>query len=177
MSESISNTQNTATGFELTTTTAAHISSFSGHGGNIPDGRGSFINDIVVKDSFNVTDVTVTLYDLVHSWCGDLIVQLHHLETNTVVNVFRRPGQPQFSSSGYSSDLKGDYSFNDHNTVDFVAAAGQNTVIPSGNYTSCGSLRAFYGLSAAGTWRLTVTDSTPGDLGSLGSWKLDLGWG
>lgn len=177
MSDPVSDSQNTVAGFELTTTTAAHISTFSGRGGSIPDGRGSFIDDITVNDDFKVTDVTVTLCNLRHTWSGDLIVQLHHLETNTVVDLFRRPGQPQFSSSGYSSDLKDDYSFNDHHTCDFLLAAERNNVIPGGSYTPASPLKAFYGLPAAGTWRLIISDSTPGDSGSLGSWKLDLGWG
>ena len=177
MSEPISNAQNTVTGFELITTTAAHISTFSGRGGSIPDGRSSFIDDILVKDDFNVTDVTVTLCNLSHTWSGDLTVQLQHLETKTVVDLFRRPGQPQFSSSGYSSDLKDDYSFNDRFTCDFVLAAERNSVIPGGNYSPASPLKAFYGLSAAGTWRLIISDATPGDSGSLAAWKLDLGWG
>jgi subtilisin-like proprotein convertase family protein len=177
MSDSVSNAQNTVPGFEVTTTTSAHISTFSGRGGSIPDGRGNFMDDIIVKDDFKVTDVTVTLYNLNHTWSGDLTVQLYHLETRTIVDLFRRPGQPQFSSSGYSSDLKGDYSFNDHNTCDFVVAAERNSVIPGGNYTPASPLKAFYGLSAGGTWRLIINDSIPGDSGSLGSWKLDLGWG
>lgn len=177
MSELISNTKSTAEGIALSITTSAHLSTFNGRGGNIPDGRGTFIDDIIVKDDFRVTDVTVTFYDFFHTWIGDLVVRLHHLETETVVDLFRRPGQPQFSSTGFSHDLNGDYSFNDHNTCDFETAAFNNAVIPSGNYTSSGSLHAFYGLSATGTWRLTINDCSPGDKGSLGSWKLDLGWG
>ncbi len=177
MSQLIPNTKNPAISATLDTTTKAHISTFDGCGGNIPDGQGTFIDDIIVKDDFRVTDVTVTLNDFVHTWVGDLAVQLHHLETDTVVELFRRPGQAQFSASGYSNDLNGDYSFNDHNSCDFEAAAFHNTVIPSGNYTSTGSLSGFYGLSAAGTWRLTINDYFPGDSGSLGSWQLELGWG
>ncbi|HEY9742015.1 MAG TPA: proprotein convertase P-domain-containing protein [Coleofasciculaceae cyanobacterium] len=171
------NTKTKAVGAALDTTTSAHVKTFNGRGGNIPDGRGTFIDDIIVKDDFRVTDVTVTLYDFVHTWVGDLVVQLRHLETQTVVDLFRRPGQPQFSSSGFSHDLNGDYSFNDHNSCDFEAAAGQNAVMPSGNYASTGSLKEFYTLPAAGTWRLTINDFSPGDSGSLGSWELNLGWG
>lgn len=177
MSELISNTPSTATSVSLTTTTCAHISTFKGNGGNIPDGRGCFMDDIFVEDDFKVTDVTVTLYGFVHTWVGDIVVQLRHQETDTVVDLFRRPGQPQFSSSGYSNDLNGDYSFNEHYTEDFEAVAGQKAVIPSGNYSAKGSLKAFYGLSSAGTWRLTINDYTPGDTGSFKSWQLDLGWG
>lgn len=177
MSELISNPKSTAVSVSLDTTTKAHLSTFVGSGGNIPDGQGTFIDDIIVKDDFRVTDLTITLYEFVHTWVGDLAVHLHHLETGTVVELFRRPGHPQFSSSGFSHDLNGDYSFNDHNNCNFQAAVSENTVIPSGNYTSTSSLSAFYGQSAAGTWRLTINDCFPGDSGSLGSWQLDLGWG
>jgi subtilisin-like proprotein convertase family protein len=176
MSQLVSNTKNTAVGVAQGTTTSAHVSTFLGRGGNIPDGYGSFTDDIIVKDDVQVTDVTVTLYNFVHTWVGDLVVQLHHLETGTVVELFRRPGQPEFSSSGYSNDLNGNYSFNDHNACDFEGTAFHKAVIPSGNYTSTSSLSAFYGLEAAGTWRLTINDYFPGDSGSLGSWQLDLEW-
>ncbi len=175
MSGLISNPESTTVNVALSTTNNAHVSTFNGGGGNIPDGRGSFMDDIIVNDDFQVTDVTVTLYDLVHTWVGDLTVQLHHLETGTVVELFRRPGQPEFSASGFSHDLKGDYSFNALFSGDFEAAALHNAVIPSGNYASTSSLCAFYGQKATGTWRLVIDDCFPGDSGSLGSWQLNLG--
>lgn len=177
MSELISKPVNAAIGNAIATTTSAHVSTFVGRGGSIPDGQGSFTDDIIVKDNFKVTDVTVTLYNLAHTWVGDLTVQLHHLGTGKVVDLIRRPGQPHFSSSGFSHDLKGDYSFNDHHTLTLESAAGCNSVIPAGNYTSTDPLKAFYGVSATGTWRLVISDCFPGDSGSFASWKLDLGWG
>ncbi|HAJ61880.1 MAG TPA: hypothetical protein DCP31_23760 [Cyanobacteria bacterium UBA8543] len=183
MSQLISNARSTVVGVAMSasrttdsiaTTSKAQVSTFFGGGGDIPDGRGSFQDDIIITDDFRITDVTVTLKNLVHTWVGDLVVRLRHLETETVIDLFMRPGQPHFSSSGYSNDLNGDYSFNENNTCNFEAAAGQNTVIPSGNYTSKGSLCAFHGINANGTWRLTINDCSPGDSGSLGSWRLDL---
>lgn len=161
--------------FQLPTTQKVHSLTFVGNGGNIPDGHGSFQDDIVVTDKFKITEVSVTLENLVHTWVGDLTVRLRHLETDTVVELFRRPGQPYFSSSGYSNDLKGDYNFNDKNSYKFEVAAAENSVIPSGNYTSLQPLSAFHNLSAAGTWRLIITDCSAGDSGSLGSWSLKLG--
>ena len=161
--------------FQLPTTQKVHISTFVGNGGNIPDGHGSFQDDIVVTDKFKITEARVPLENLVHTWVGDLTVRLRHLETDTVVELFRRPGQPYFSSSGYSNDLKGDYTFNDNNSYKFEVAAAENSVIPAGNYTSLQPLSAFNNLSAAGTWRLIITDCSAGDSGSLGSWSLNLG--
>jgi subtilisin-like proprotein convertase family protein len=175
MSQIMSNAATATVTVELPTTTQAHTSYFLGNGGNIPDGMGSFQDDIVVTDNFSVTDVTVTLKGLVHTWVGDLSVRLRHLETETVVDLFRRPGQPHFSSSGYSNDLNGNYSFNDHFKGNFEETAAENAVIPSGDYSATEPLAAFNGLSAAGTWRLTINDCSAGDSGSLGSWSLDLG--
>jgi subtilisin-like proprotein convertase family protein len=177
MSQFMPNTLSATVDSELATTTKAHTSTFVGNGGNIPDGIGSFQDDIIVTDNFSITDVTVTLKGLAHTWVGDLVVRLRHLETETVVELFRRPGQPHFSSSGYSNDVQGHYSFNDHNTSNFDAAAAANTVIPSGNYSSLQALSVFNGLSSTGTWRLIINDCSAGDSGSLNAWMLNLGWG
>jgi subtilisin-like proprotein convertase family protein len=160
--------------FNLSTPQNTQVSAFVGKGGNIPDGRGSFQDDIVVTEDFKVTDVTVTLENLVHTWVGDLTVRLRHLESDTVVELFRRPGQPHFSSSGYSNDLNGNYIFSDSNSCKFQEAAGENSVIPGGNYAPLQSLSSFNNLSSAGTWRLIITDCSAGDSGSLGSWSLNL---
>lgn len=156
-----------------TPTTAAATSTFTGKGGSIPDGTGSFQDDIVVTDDFKITDVTVTLKGFVHTWIGDLVVRLHHLETGTVIDLFRRPGQPQFSASGYSNDLNGDYRFNDHHSDRFETVVASKAVIPSGNYCPEAVLSTFRGLTAAGTWRLVINDCSAGDSGSFESWSLD----
>ncbi|NEO01846.1 MAG: hypothetical protein F6K50_42635 [Moorea sp. SIO3I7] len=161
---------------KFSTTNNYTITTFKGSGGDIPDGKGSFLDNIIVKENFQVKEVSVKLHNMVHTWVGDLVVSLRHGETGIVVDLFQQPGKPNFSSSGYSSDIKGDYSFNDHNSEDFEAAAGANTVVPSGNYHPVESLSAFDGLSAAGSWQLIIKDNAAGDSGSLGSWSLDLGY-
>lgn len=177
MSKIISDAPTTTMSFGIVTTTEACALTFVGSGGDIPDGNGSFQDEIIVTDNFNITDVTVTLQNLVHTWVGDLAVRLRHLESDTVVDLFRRPGKPKFSSSGYSSDLKGDYAFNDHFSADFEVTAADKGVIPSGNYASAESLSAFRGLSSAGTWQLIINDYSAGDSGCVGSWSLTLKWG
>lgn len=177
MSKIAQDTTTTKANLGFVTATETCALTFLGSGGNIPDGHGCFVNEIVVTDNFNITNVTVTLNNFVHSWVGDLAVRLRHRESGKVVELFRRPGQPKFSSSGYNSDLNGDYSFNDHFTSNFEAAASKNTEIPSGNYASTGNFSAFRGLSSSGTWQLMINDYSAGDSGSLGSWNLELGWG
>ncbi|MEQ9357436.1 proprotein convertase P-domain-containing protein [Coleofasciculus chthonoplastes] len=149
-------------------------SSWCGGGGNIPDGVASFKDEIVVTEDIAIRNVTVTLKNLEHTWVGDLIAQLRHVETGVVVDLFRRPGQPQFSSSGYSNDLNGDYSFNDSFSHSFDSVAASHAVIPSGNYCATQTLSVFEGRSSAGTWQLIINDCSAGDSGSLESWTLNL---
>jgi subtilisin-like proprotein convertase family protein len=177
MSRIIEEARTATVDFMIPTTQTAHVATFTGRGGNIPDGRGSFQDEIVVTENFKVTEVSVTLENFCHTWVGDLTVRLRHVESGMVIELLRRPGQPHFSSSGYSNDLNGDYTFSDHNTYKFDQAAAQCPMIPTGNYAPLQSFTAFKNLSAAGTWRLIITDCSAGDSGSIGSWKLNLGWG
>jgi len=175
MRQVIPNTKNAALLLGNQSNNQLQASTYVGKGGNIPDGAGCFEDDIIVKDNFRITNVSVTLNDFAHTWVGDLVVRLRHLETNTVIDLFRRPGQPQFSSSGYSSDLKGDYSFSNYSHRDFEAAAAEHSLIPSGSYSAVQSLSTLDGLPTVGTWRLIIKDCSAGDSGSIGSWKLEFG--
>ena len=175
MSKSILNAAATIVRDQEATTISPEYLTFVGGGGDIPDGNGSFQDDIVITDNFRIGDVRITLQNLVHTWVGDLVVRLRHLETNTVVDLFRRPGQPKFSSSGYCSNLNGDYSFNNSSDQDFEVAAAEYDLIPSGSYASTQSLSVLGGMLSTGTWRLIINDCSAGDCGSLGSWRLDFG--
>ena len=159
---------------EISTSSSVRGLTLVGNGGKIPDGSGSFQDGIVITDNFKLSNITVTLTDLEHTWVGDVVARLSHVETGTVVDLFRRPGQPQFSSSGYSSDLNGNYSFNDDFTGNFDSAAAANDVIPSGEYAALQALSVFKGMSSSGTWELLINDCSAGDSGCLGSWSLEL---
>ncbi len=174
MSKLMNRTSTATVDAKIATSANAPTSTYSGGGGNIPDGVASFKDEIVVTEDIAIRNVTVTLQNLEHTWVGDLIAQLRHVETGVVVDLFRRPGQPQFSSSGYSNDLNGDYSFNDNYSHSFDSVAASHAVIPSGNYCATQPLSVFKGHSSAGTWQLIINDCSAGDSGSLESWTLNL---
>lgn len=174
MSKLMNRTSTATVDAKVTTSTNAPVATYCGGGGKIPDGVASFQDEIVVTENMAINNVTVTLKNLEHTWVGDLIAQLRHVETGVVVDLFRRPGQPQFSSSGYSNDLNGDYTFNDQVSHSFDAVAGSHTVIPSGHYCATQPLSVFNGCSSAGTWQLIINDCSAGDSGSLESWSLNL---
>lgn len=159
----------------------------SGSGFTIPDNdpTGAF-SDIVVADNFPINDITVSLNLITHSWIGDLIVTLTHIDTNTTVDLFNRAGRPTIGLGGYRSNLNGSYNFNDTFTGDLWTVAGTGNSssfdIPGGDYfpTGAGSsaevpmLTTISGLQSSGTWRLKISDNEPADVGTLGSWSLNL---
>jgi len=159
----------------------------TGAGFSIPDDNATGASStITVPTSSNllITDITVTLNNLTHTFIGDLIATLTYVPTNTTVSLFNRIGQIT-SGFGDDRDFGGDYSFNDAFTGNIwtVAASGNASfVIPSGNYfpTGAGSstlvpiLTSLSGSQTAGDWRLTISDNVSGDTGALGSWTLNL---
>jgi hypothetical protein len=163
---------------------AASATNYSGNGFVIPDNNPAGVSsEIIVTESFLVSDITVTLKNLTHTWIGDLIVTLSHDETGTSQSLFYRVGSTTPNGVGDSTNLGGDYSFNDSFTGDLWAVAASlpsGGVIPSGNYFASGALSAapvsllsaFGGINAQGTWRLTISDNAGADLGSLGGWNL-----
>ena len=158
----------------------------TGTGFSIPDdnatGASSTIT-IPTSSNFSITNITVTLNNLTHPWLGDLIATLTYVPTNTTVSLFNRIGRT--NTGGDSSNFNGTYSFNDAftgNIWQVAASGGTNFVIPSGNYFPTGAnsgtlvpiLTSLGGSQTAGDWRLTISDRSGADTGSLGSWTLNL---
>lgn len=159
----------------------------TGAGFSIPDNNATGASSTITvptSSNFLITDITVTLDNLTHTWIGDLIANLTYVPTNTTVSLFNRIGRPSFGPLGDSSDFGGDYSFNDAFTGNLWAVAANPAffVIPSGNYfpTGAGSstlvpmLTSLGGSQTAGDWRLTISDVSVDDTGALGSWTLNL---
>lgn len=163
---------------------------YSGTGGVIPDQVGTtpglFESDIVVADTGALADITVTLKNLAHSWSGDLVVTITHLESGLSQTLFSRVGKTDATfGAGDSSNFAGDYSFNDAFTGNlWTAAEGGGTTfnIPGGEYFASAPLTGlqvslldvFGGIDIAGTWRLSITDNAEFDTGSIGAWNLSL---
>ncbi|GEA28839.1 hypothetical protein MiAbW_03420 [Microcystis aeruginosa NIES-4325] len=159
----------------------------TGTGFSIPENNATGASSTITiptSSNFSITNITVTLNNLTHSWLGDLIANLTYVPTNTTVSLFNRIGRPT-NTLGDSSNFNGNYSFNDAVTGNLwtvAASGGSDFVIPSGNYfpTGAGSgtlvpmLTSLGGSQTAGDWRLRISDNAPGDAGSLGSWTLNL---
>ena len=177
------------TALPVSATGLSNLSTYTGNGAGftIPDNRttGAFSDIVVPADkSFPFSNITVTLNNLNHTFAGDLIATLTHVDTNTTVSLFNRIGR-YGSGSGDSSDFRSTYSFNDNFPEDLWEEAGRipsSAVIPGGNYFPTGAnsglrvdmMPSLNGQLASGTWRLNIADVAAGNAGSLGSWSLSL---
>lgn len=137
----------------------------------IPDDSAAGVSDeITVTGAGLVIDLDVDLA-ISHTWVGDLIVRLTHVDTGTSVILINRPGSPAISSVGCSGD--------DIEAIldDEASPAAETTCRPvapalSGRLAPFGALSAFDGEAMAGTWRLLVLDRSLVDRGFLESWAL-----
>ncbi|MGD1703211.1 PEP-CTERM sorting domain-containing protein [Dapis sp. BLCC M229] len=169
----------------LTAVSGASAVSFSGAGFSIPDNDTAGISSSInITDEISVDDITVNLENLAHTWTGDLIATITHEESGTSVDLINRVGRTGGSGFGDSSDLSGNYSFNDSFTGDIWAVAAgvlNGDVVPGGDYfaTTLDGTQSFLSdftslSSAVGTWTLFINDGAGGDTGSLGSWSVDI---
>ncbi|MCW5898164.1 MAG: proprotein convertase P-domain-containing protein [Flavobacteriales bacterium] len=154
--------------------------SFQGDGFIIPDNDPAGLSSsIVVTDAGALSDITVTLTGLGHTWAGDLIATITHEASGTTRPLFNRVGRV-VTGFGLSADFGGNYAFNDAHTANLWTVGG--TPIPGGNYFATGAdaptqvflLDGLAGVDIAGTWTLNISDNAGGDTGSLLSWSLGL---
>jgi subtilisin-like proprotein convertase family protein len=112
-----------------------------------------------------ITDLDVSL-DIFHSFDGDLIVTLTHVPTGTSVVLFSGVGG---TNEGFLVRLT-DEAGTDINGATNPKPDGaiSGTFNPGGTAL----LSAFDGQDASGEWRLTITDNSAGDSGTLYGWQL-----
>ena len=163
----------------LATGASAQVFYGPGAGGSIPDNGGPgnpFSSSINIGPTgLTITDVNVNLFNLSHTWVGDLIITISNGSTSVVLT--DRPGVPEVSTVGFSWNLLGSYDFDDeaaNGTWQSIGVQATSFVLPSGAYQSENALSAFDGQTLGGTWTLTISDNAGADLGTLGSWGLTI---
>jgi len=177
-----------------------------GAGGSIPDATtygdtawnpnaGVFTSDIDVTDPGTISSFnSITLNDFPHTWVGDLVFELTHVDSGTTVIFLDRPLKVSPTSDyGSDSDLNGTCTFVSDLTSSYGSgdsiwlAANNNSVVPGGTYAASANiftgstntsyqpvnLNVFSGESISGTWELTVLDESYLDVGSFSSWQFN----
>jgi len=135
---------------------------------NLPAGATSTIS---ITDTGDLQDLDVQI-NANHTWVGDLIFTLEHVDTGTSVTFYDRPG---FTGTGFG--CSGDNIpgvFGDDEGADGSFESNCLNATPAfpadGHFTPNNPLSAFDGEDLAGDWTLTVSDNAAGDTGTLVEW-------
>jgi subtilisin-like proprotein convertase family protein len=138
----------------------------------------------VAPGAGTVTGATVTVA-ATHTWIGDLVVRLTHVDTGTTVALLDRPGVVGVGDGDQSNLLQANpISFQDSpglpgaETMGTGPGMGNNAVVCRDDavcaFGSHETFGALVGLSASGDWRLSITDARSRDDGLLHAWTLQL---
>jgi subtilisin-like proprotein convertase family protein len=139
----------------------------------IPDNNPAGVtNDLIVGNSGSIDDLNVSV-DMTHTWVGDVIFTLQHVDTGTTVTFYDRPGVPA-STFGCSGDNV-DASLDDEAATPVEDECGAGVPAIAGSFIPNNPLSAFDGEDLAGTWRITASDLAGGDTGTLNTWCIDAG--
>ncbi len=138
----------------------------------IPDNDLTGVTDAQVVGITDLLDDLDVSVEISHSWVGDLLVTVTHVDTGTSAVLLDRPGSAPSTPFGCSGNNV-DANFDDEatNPAEDECAAGSPAI--AGNLTPTGALSAFDGESFAGTWNLTAVDNEGADTGILQSWCLN----
>jgi subtilisin-like proprotein convertase family protein len=124
---------------------------------------------MVIDSAETITDLNVSI-DTTHTFVGDLEFSLKHEETGTSVMIIDRPGYPATLAGCSGNDILAILDDEALNPVENQCAPGVPTI--NGTFIPNNPLSVFDGESLNGTWKLTVIDSAPEDVGTLNEWCL-----
>ncbi|HYP20129.1 MAG TPA: proprotein convertase P-domain-containing protein, partial [Chloroflexia bacterium] len=127
----------------------------------IPD-RGTTFSTLTVSDAGNIAQVEVRGLSLAHTYASDTTVFLISPQGARVELFSHRCGSNVWTQANTGFGLKQGAS----------TAIGTTCPPGSGTYIPAGSLSAFAGQQANGTWKLEVNDTGAYDLGTLHAWSL-----
>ena len=107
-----------------------------------------------------IGDLNISV-DVDHTWVGDLVLTVEHVESGTSVTIVNRP---PCSGDNIVATLDDEAA----SPVDAECEPAVPTI--SGSFKPSNPLSAFRGRNAKGTWRLTVSDQAALDVGTLNQW-------
>ncbi|MCC6726929.1 MAG: proprotein convertase P-domain-containing protein, partial [Saprospiraceae bacterium] len=130
----------------------------------------SVTSTLNVTSSGFVDDINLTNLYIMHTWVGDLRVELTS-PSGTTIAIFGNPNSGDCQDDDISVSFDDEASFT---YADFSQACSNNVPAIEGSFQPLELLSAFNGQPAAGVWTLTVYDDVNQDGGALQSWGLDI---
>lgn len=158
------------TGYSPTYTFTTELKLCAGASLPVPDGLADgVVSQVVFEETAVIRDIDVWI-DMTHTWVGDLIFSLEHLESGTQVILIDRPG---FPATSFGCSYNNIDAVLDDDAATFVEDAC-STIEPAlaGTLRPMEPLAAFNGQIGTGTWQLSVVDTTDSDSGTLNAWCL-----
>ena len=138
----------------------------------LPNGVASTSSNLTVNHNGLIVDVDVMI-DMSHTWVGDLSFSLAHQASNSSVTLIDRPGVPASTYGCNNNDLL--VTLDDAAALPVEEQCGGSVPTINGTFAPNSPLSAFNGLSADGTWVLTLTDHyTSEDAGTLNAWEIQV---
>lgn len=136
----------------------------------VPDNNPTGVSDNLVSSTLGtLSDLNVSI-DTSHTWVGDLIFTILHVDTGTSVRIIDRPGVPASTFGCSGNNIGAILDDEALSPVENECAGGVPTI--NGAFSPNNPLSAFDGEDLSGTWRLTVSDNAAGDTGTLDEWCL-----
>jgi choice-of-anchor B domain-containing protein len=136
---------------------------------NLPISSGPHTNDMIITTTGTISDVNVSL-DISHTWVGDLIVAIEHVDTGTNVTIVDQPGAPP--GDGCSGDDI-DAILDDEAGSPVESACSSTPPAIGGTFSPNNPLDAFDGENLNGTWRISISDAfSTADDGILNEWCI-----
>ncbi len=152
----------------------------------IPDNNSGGVNSsftsVTITDNEIIEDITFTIEGLDHGFIGDLVATVTRFDVNGnqtgTATLFNRVGRNGFGV-GDSSNVLGDYSFNDDPSNSDLWQVAANTAtdanVPQGTFFTstpntglpANSLSQFLGQSTEGLWVLNLSDNNGGTAGTF----------
>ncbi|MCB8917509.1 MAG: hypothetical protein H6666_06265 [Ardenticatenaceae bacterium] len=137
----------------------------------IPDNNPAGVtNDLVIANGGTIDDLNVSI-DVTHTWVGDTVFSLTHVDTGTTVTFYDRPGVPASTFGCSGNDI--DATLDDEAATPVENECGAGVPAIAGSFIPNNALAAFDGEDVAGTWRITAYDLAGGDTGTLNTWCVD----
>jgi subtilisin-like proprotein convertase family protein len=143
---------------------------------SIPDNNATGVAGTlaVTPQTGAIQDLNIDL-DITHTYVGDLIVSLKHVETGTtVILVDKMVKTPPSSGSCNANNL--DITLDDQGTggaVETICGSGSTVPTSPPAFTPNNPLALFNGESIGGTWELRVSDTVNIDTGTLNQFCME----
>lgn len=138
------------------------------------DGEPTITSSIEIETAGSVASIRLLGLNIGHSWVGDLSATLTGPD-GTTVQLFDRPGTTGGGFGCPENNILVNLFDAASNSADLFenTCSGTSPAI-GGDFEPMESFAVFTGLSAAGTWTLSVSDAVDDDGGMLNGWSLEI---